>query len=50
MKAKTPPNSGKPWTPADNAKLTQLANGNTPTGLIAYHLGRSERVVKTRIM
>jgi len=43
--AKTPPNSGKPWTPADNAKLTQLANGNTPTGLIAYHLGRSEDAI-----
>lgn len=43
--AKTPPNSGKQWTPADEAKLRKLAKGNTPTGLIAHELGRSEGAV-----
>jgi len=43
--AKTPPNSGKSWTDTDLDKLQKLAKGNTPTGLIAYKLGRSEASV-----
>jgi len=39
--AKTPPNSGKHWSDADVGKLEKLAEGNTPTRLIAYKLGRS---------
>ena len=46
--AKTPPNSGKDWTPADEAKLRKLARGNTPTGLIAHDLGRSEAAVRSK--
>lgn len=48
MAAKTPKNSGKEWTPADDRKLDKLANGNTPTGLIAHELGRSESAVYSR--
>jgi hypothetical protein len=43
--SKTPPNSGKKWTPADEARLRKLAQGNTPTGLIAHDLGRSKDAV-----
>jgi hypothetical protein len=43
--AKTPANNGKPWTPGDNAALKKLAQSNTPTGLIANKLGRSESAV-----
>ena len=45
----TPPNNGKPWTPADNAKLDKLIKQNTPTGLIAHELGRSESAVYTHV-
>jgi len=46
--AKTPANSGKPWTPSANAELKKLADGNTPTGLIAYKLKRSEASVRSQ--
>lgn len=39
--AKTPSNNGKPWTKADNAKLREEVRHNTPTHLIALHLGRT---------
>ena len=42
---KTPKNSGKQWTPTDDAQLRKLAKQNTPTGLIAHDLGRSEGAV-----
>jgi hypothetical protein len=40
--AKPPKNHGKSWTNADLKNLEKLANHNTPTGLIAYELGRTE--------
>ncbi len=43
--AQAPENHGKAWKPADEAKLRDLANRNTPTGLIAHHLGRTGRAV-----
>ena len=43
--AKDPPNADKTWTAADLARLADLATHNTPTGLIAYRLGRSETAV-----
>jgi hypothetical protein len=46
--AKTPPNQGRPWTSKDNRLLGRLAKGNTPTGLIANDLGRSEAAVRSR--
>jgi hypothetical protein len=44
---KTPPNHGKPWTPADDQKLDRLIQQNTPTGLMAYELGRTEDAVRS---
>ena len=46
--AKTPKNSGKQWTDNDVNKLEKLVKGNTPTGLIAYELGRSEEAIRTK--
>jgi hypothetical protein len=45
---KTPPNAGKNWTQADVKELRDLAKGNTPTGLIAHRLGRSEDAVQSK--
>jgi predicted transcriptional regulator len=44
---KTPPNHGKPWTSEDDRKLDMLIQQNTPTGLIAYELGRTEDAVRS---
>lgn len=41
-------NSGKEWSAADLKKLEKLANGNTPTGLIAYELKRSKAAVYSK--
>ena len=46
--AKKPPNSGKDWTRQDVQNLRNDAKGNTPTGLIAHHLGRSEDAVRSK--
>jgi len=46
--AKTPPNSGKPWTPSQDTQLRREAGGNTPTRVIALHLGRSEDSIRGR--
>jgi hypothetical protein len=40
--AKTPPNHGNPITKADVNQLKDLAKHNTPTGLIAWKMGRTE--------
>ena len=40
-------NSGKEWSSALK-KLEKLADGNTPTGLIAYQLKRSEAAVYSK--
>jgi len=42
---KKPANGGERWTPAQKQQLRQLAVKNTPTGLIAYKLGRSESAI-----
>ncbi len=44
---KTPSHQNKQWTQQD-ATLKKLAAGNTPTGLIAYELGRSESAIYGR--
>lgn len=41
-------NSGKAWSRADEAKLRQLAKGNTPTRVIGLKLGRTENAVRSR--
>lgn len=46
--AKTPKNHGKPWSSSDNKQLKTLAKGNTPTGLIAYKMGRTEDSIYTK--
>ncbi len=43
--AKKPPNDHKPWTRKDISMVRDLASQNTPTGLIAYHTGRSKPAV-----
>lgn len=43
--AKTPKNQGKQWTDSEIKKLEKLADHNTPTGLIAWELGRSKASV-----
>lgn len=45
--AKKPPNSGKPWTPAAEKQLKELAKGNTPTRLIALKMGRTPAAVSS---
>lgn len=45
---KTPPNSGRRWTPSQDAQLRREAAGNTPTRVIGLHLGRSEDAVRSR--
>jgi hypothetical protein len=40
-----PKNHNKQWTPADEAKLKGLVKQNTPTGLLAWKLGRTETAV-----
>jgi hypothetical protein len=46
--AKPPANHGKQWTPADVRQLKQLAKGNTPTGLIAHKMGRTEDSIRSK--
>ncbi len=41
-------NQGKAWTPAQNTQMKKLVKGNTPTGLIADALGRTEDAVRTK--
>lgn len=48
MEKKTPQNQGKIWTPADLEKLQKLADGNTPTGLIAHKLQRSNASITSK--
>lgn len=45
--AKTPSNHGKAWTPAHDKTMDRLIKGNTPTGLIAHQLGRTEDAVRS---
>lgn len=46
--AKTPPNHGKPWTPAQDKQLRAEAAGNTPTRVLGLHLGRTESAIYGR--
>jgi hypothetical protein len=36
------------WTPTQVRRLRKLATGNTPTGLIAYNLGRTPGAVQSK--
>lgn len=46
--AKTPKNHGNKWTNDDISKLQKLVKGNTPTGLLAYELGRTEDAIRAK--
>lgn len=46
--ANTPANHGKPWTPAQESTLKQLARGNTPTRIIGLKLGRTPDAVESK--
>lgn len=48
MNKKNLENSGKQWSISDLRKLEKFANGNTPTGLIAYNLKRSEAAIYSK--
>jgi hypothetical protein len=39
--AKTPPNSGKPWTSSTVRELKHLVKENTPTRVIGLKMGRT---------
>lgn len=41
-------NSGKQWSEAELNKLIKLAKSNTPTGLIAYQLKRTESAIYSK--
>lgn len=44
----TPKNHGKQWSDKDIEKLKKLADGNTPTGLMAHKLQRTEDSVRSK--
>lgn len=46
--AKKPPNSGKTWTKPQVSQLEKLADGNTPTGIIALRMGRTKAAVQSK--
>jgi len=46
--AKKPARHGRDWTRGDVAGLKKLAKGNTPTGLIAHELKRTEDAVRSK--
>ena len=46
---KKPPNAKKPWTPPQEKKLKKLIKENTPTGLIAWKLGRTKPAIYSHV-
>jgi hypothetical protein len=48
MTKKKPENQGKKWTKTEINSLKKLSKGNTPTGLIAHKLKRSESSVYSK--
>ena len=47
--AKTPENSGKPWTAVEIVILKRLIAGNTPTRVIAMKMDRSEDAIYAKV-
>lgn len=45
---KTPTNSHKPWDAGQNRALSDLAQGNTPTRVIGFKMGRSEDAIRAQ--
>lgn len=46
--AKKPANHGKSWKAGEVAELKKLADGNTPTRIIALKLKRTEDAVRSK--
>lgn len=46
--AKYKRNNGKPWTPAQVKELRQLANGNTPTPVIGFKIGKTPAAIASK--
>lgn len=46
--ATKPQNHGKPWTQPEVGKLEKLADGNTPTRIIALKMGRTEDSIQSK--
>lgn len=46
--AKAPKNHGKPWTPAQDRQLRNLARENTPTRVIGLKMQRTPDSVRSR--
>ena len=46
--AKKPPNQGKPWTKSDVRTLGKLADGNTPTRVIGFKMGRTPEAIYSK--
>lgn len=46
--AKKPTHHNQSWTNQDVRRLSQLADGNTPTRLIAWKLQRTEDAVRSK--
>jgi hypothetical protein len=46
--AKTPSKHRQPWTQADDKQLREEAKHNTPTPLIALHMGRTVAAIRGR--
>ena len=47
--ATVPKNNHKPWTNQEISKLKDLISHNTPTGLIANNLGRTENAIYSKV-
>ena len=43
-----PKNQNKKWTSSDVKKLKELAEENTPTGIIGLKLGRTENSIRAK--
>jgi hypothetical protein len=41
-------NSGEEWSEAEVQQLRELADGNTPTGVMSIKLGRSEDAIRSK--
>ena len=48
--AKSPKNDGKSWTKDDLKQLKREAAQNTPTRVLALHLGRTPQAVQQKAM
>lgn len=46
--SKTPQNHDKAWSQVDVNKLEKLAEGNTPTRIIALKMGRTESSIQSK--